>query len=79
MKTLNERSEWRRKNLKLVYAGSNTEEREAAEVEFWRTASDDAKHQAMADFVHDELERFGLLEHGPKLLRLTATIRRPQS
>jgi hypothetical protein len=79
MTTLQERSAWRRKHLKLVYLGSDSAAREDAEADFWQTASDDAKHQAMAEFVRDELERLGLAEHGPKLLRLTATIRRPQS
>ena len=44
--------------------------------EFWKNASVEAKHQAMKEFVAAELERQGLTEYGPKLLRLTSTFRK---
>ena len=44
--------------------------------EFWSNASIESKHLAMKQFVQDELIRLGLEADGPKLLRLTSTLRR---
>jgi hypothetical protein len=70
------RKSWRQKNFKLVYFGNSFSAQEEANDIFWLNASIEAKSAAMAQFVHDELTKQGLIEHGPKLLRLTATFRR---
>ena len=70
-----DRRAWRKKNLNLVYFGNSLSEMASANNKFWHNASVESKHQAMREFVHDELERLGMSEYGPKLLRLTATFR----
>jgi hypothetical protein len=72
---LKERRDWRTRNLKLVYFGNNPHEMLRSSDDFWRSADISAKHQAMKEFVQDELERTGMTEYGPKLLRLTSTFR----
>lgn len=71
------RKAWRKKNFKLVYFGTSEKSMTKANDDFWRTADIESKFQAIKDFVHDELKKQGLLEHGPKFLRLTSTLRRP--
>ena len=72
-----ERKRWRQKNLRVVYFGSSQEQQLKAEVTFWISATPDQKHEAMRQFVADELERLGLTEYGPKLLRFTSVFRTP--
>lgn len=71
-----QRKNWRKKNLRLVYAGSNTKELHEAEIDFWKNATHLQKHEAMRQFVQDEMARLGLSEYGPKLLRLTSMLRK---
>ena len=78
IKDLKKRSEVRRKKLKLVYCGNDRKAQEEAETLFWLNAPIEAKFKAMEEFVRDELKRQGLTQYGPKLLRLTAIIRRSQ-
>jgi len=72
-----QRKQWRQKNFRMVYFGSDIKEMQKAERDFWSSATPDQKHAAMRQFVADELERLGLSEYGPKLLRLTSMFRTP--
>ena len=72
-----QRKNWRKCNLKLVYFGRSQEDMQDAGMRFWISATSDQKHEAMRQFVADELERQGLTKYGSELLRFTSVFRTP--